>query len=202
MNKEQSKFYVPKVKFYEPERNLPGRIPRRITTEARFTIQFARSYMSNFKVIHHRTNKDRITCTRQLAMNGFGIADLISVSWNSNLMNFIHVDDFILNAKPTVRAFEIKLANWRRGMSQAHRYRYFADASILVLPMNIIENALKYLETFRKIKVGLWAFDMELKRIKPYYTPRPSHAFELKYKRQALQIASHTNKVLPIVRKD
>ena len=200
MNKNNSLFDVPKVQFHEPERNLPGRRPRVITAETRFTIQFARSYMSYFRIIHHRSNKDQITCTRQLAVNGFGIADLVSVTWNYKFMNSVGVDDFIFQVKPTVRAFEIKLSNWRRGMSQAHRYRYFADASILVLPKNIIENALCYMDTFKKIKVGLWTFDMKSKRITSYYTPRPIHAFELKYKRQALQIAANTNKALPVVR--
>lgn len=201
MKKEENQFYVPKVQFHEPERNLPGRRPGVLTAETRFTIQFARSYMSYFQLIHHRSNKNQITCTRQLAMNGIGIADLVSISWNSKLNDSVSVDDFITKVRPTVRAFEIKLVNWRRGMSQAHRYRYFADATILVLPKNIIENAISYLETFKKIKVGLWAFDMNSKRIIPYYTPRPIHAFEFKYKRQALQIVANTNKVLPVVRK-
>ena len=201
MIKTKSLFEVPKVRFHEPERNLPGRRPRIQTAETRFTIQFARTYMSNFQLIHHRSNKNQITCIRQLAVNGFGIADLVSISWNLKQKKSINVDDFILHKKPTVRAFEIKLSNWRRGMTQAHRYRYFADAAVLVLPNKIIENALNYRETFEKIKVGLWAFDLESKRITPYYTPRPTHAFEFKYKRQAVQIAVNTNKVLPVVRK-
>lgn len=194
--------HIPKVKFHEPERNLPGRRPYTITAETRFTIEFAKAYINQYKSIHHRSIKNEIICVRQIAINGFGIADLMSISWTPSKIykTSITVDDFIKNYRPTVRAFEVKLTNWKKGMTQAHRYRYFADVAILVLPNELISKSLEYLETFRKISVGLWAFNKDSKRIVSYYTPRPTSALEYKYKNRALQIIAKTSKALPFVR--
>ena len=50
---------VPKVRFHEPERNLPGRRPHVMTAETRFTIQFAKAYIDQHKSIHRRSKKMR-----------------------------------------------------------------------------------------------------------------------------------------------
>lgn len=193
--------HVPKVKFHEPERNLPGRRRYTTTAETRFTIEFAKAYIEQHKSIHNRSIKNEIICVRQIAINGFGIADLMSISWTPSKIHktSITIDDFIKNFRPTVRAFEVKLNNWRKGMTQTHRYRYFADVAILVLPNELISKSLEYLETLRKIRVGLWAFNKDTKRIVPYYTPRPTSALEYKHKKRALQIIAKASKALPFV---
>lgn len=194
---------IPKVRFLEPERNLPGRRPRVITTETRFTLLFAKAYIEQQRTIHHGTTKNKIICARQVAINGFGIADLVSISWASvgrDKTSFL-VNDFMKVTKPTVRAFEIKLNNWRKGMTQAHRYRYFADVAILVLPRERCEIARTFLSTFKKIHVGLWAFDTVSCHIVPYYTPRPASPIETKYRNRVLQIIAGTFRVLPVLRK-
>ena len=202
----QSKVFnsIPKVRFREPEWNLPGRIPGAINAEARFTIQFAKAYIEQHMAIHHKSRKNKIACVRQIAINGFGIADMVSVSWGSKKIRsryLLTTEEFLYTFKPTIRAFEIKLNNWRKGMTQAHRYRYFANAAILVLPIDQNSNALEYIETFQKIHVGLWSFDMGSKRIFAHFTPRPSSAIEVKHMRRAIQIIANTSRVLPIVRK-
>jgi hypothetical protein len=198
-----AKLDIPKVRFQEPERNLPGRRPRVTSAETRFTIQFAKTYLKQHRTIHHRTNKNEIACARQIAINGFGIADLVSVSWASvgRDRTWFEVDDFLKSIRPTVRAFEIKLNNWRKGMTQAHRYRYFANTAILVLPKERCEIAITYLSTFRRIHVGLWAFNTASSQIVPYYTPRPSSAIETKYCRRVIQIVAGTTRALPVLRK-
>lgn len=192
---------VPKIRFHEPERNLPGRRPHVSTSETRFTIKFARAYIKKHISIHHRSKKNEIACARQLAINGFGIADIVSVSWESEkrIKSMLTVDEFLNSVRPTVRAFEVKLSNWRKGLTQAHRYRYFANAAILVMPNNKISSALNYLNTFKKISVGLWAFDIDSQRIIPYYTPRPSSALMAMHRRKAIQIIANTSKALPVV---
>ncbi len=200
-----SKFYeIPKVQFREPELNLPGRRAGVITPEMRFTIQFAKAYLDQYMTIHHKSRKDKIACVRQIAINGFGIADMVSISWTSQKTNkyYLSDDDFIDIFKPTVRAFEIKLSNWQKGMTQCHRYRYFANAAILVLPTEKISNALKYIDTFKKIHVGLWSFDKAARRILTYYTPRPKVPVETKQLKKAIHIIARTSKVLPILRKN
>lgn len=195
---------IPKVRFREPECNLPGRRPGSINAETRFTIKFARAYIKQQMAIHHKSKKNKIECIRQIAINGFGIADMVSVSWGSKkIINkpLLSTEEFLYMLKPTIRAFEIKLNNWRKGMTQAHRYRYFANAAILVLPIDRNSNALEHIETFKKIHVGLWSFDPVSKKIFAHFTPRPSSAIEVKHMRRAIQIMANTSRVLPIVRK-
>jgi len=196
---------IPKVKFHEPELNLPGRLPGLLNEEEWFTIQFARAYIERQLAVHQRSRKDNIVCVRQVSVNGFGIADLVSVSWESRLDSnhgeLVSAEDFLLNFKLTIRAFEIKLDNWRKGMIQAHRYRFFSNAAILVLPADKVSNALRYIETFKKIHVGLWSFNPASKKIIAYYTPRPSYSVQTKYTVKALHKMANTSKALPISQK-
>jgi len=195
---------IPKVIFHEPESNLPGRKPGYISKETHFTIKFARAYIKLHRAIHHRTIKNKAECVRQIAINGFGIADMVSVSWKSNKIKnnqLLSIEEFLSTFKPTIRAFEIKLSDWRRGITQAHRYRYFANAAILVLPIDRNSNALNHIETFKKIHVGLWSFDPISQRIFSHFTPRPSSAIEMKHMKRAIQIMANTSKALPVVRK-
>ncbi|MFW6129581.1 MAG: hypothetical protein ACOC56_00265, partial [Atribacterota bacterium] len=152
--------------------------------------------------IHHKSNKNNIKCFRQIPINGFGIADMVSISWSSSrkYKSFSTINNFINNQKLVLRAFEIKLNNWRKGMTQAHRYRYFANVAILVLPFYKKSIALKHIDTFKKIRVGLWSFDIESKRIISHYTPRPSEPIELRQFKKAIQIINNTSKVLPVAR--
>jgi len=194
---------VPKVRFREPERNLPGRSPRTATAEVRFTIQFARAYMAQHVILHHGTEKSEIACTRQIAINGFGIADMLTVAWRPPEKGCNHYSavEFLQAERPTVRAFEIKLNNWRKGMTQAHRYRYFANVAILVLPVEICMIARTFLSTFHKIRVGLWGFEPRSGRIVPHFTPRPCSAMEPKYQQRALELVAKTTKALPFLQK-
>jgi hypothetical protein len=196
---------IPKVRFHEPELNLPGRLPGLLNEEEWFTIQFARSYIKRQLAVHQKSRKDNIVCVRQVSVNGFGIADMVSVSWESGLDldhgELVSAEEFLLDFKPTIRAFEVKLGNWRKGMIQAHRYRFFSNAAILVLPADKASNALGYIETFKKIRVGLWSFNPKSRKIVSYYTPRPSSTIQMKYTVKALQKMADTSKVLPILQK-
>ena len=196
---------IPKVKFHEPELNLPGRLPGLLSSEESFTIQFAQAYLGQQVGVHRRSRKNNVACVRQVSVNGFGIADLVSVSWESrpdlDHGELVSAEEFLLNFKPAIRAFEIKLNNWRKGMIQAHRYRYFSNAAILVLPTDKVSNALRYIETFKKVHVGLWSFNPASKQIIAHYTPRPSYTIQMKYVVKALQKMANTSKALPISQK-
>lgn len=190
---------VPKIPFYEPERNLPGRIPRKITAETRFTILFARAYLKQALTLHYGSPKNHLTCARQIAINGFGIADLVSIAWGKTTQRFFDSPESLLQyARPTIRAFEVKLNNWRKGMTQAHRYKYFANAAIVVLPAGKCNAALHYIDTFHRIRVGLWGFDPMTSKIVMHYTPRPSVPFEPKYALKVINIIRHLPRALPI----
>jgi hypothetical protein len=79
-------------------------------------------------------------------------------------------------------------------MAQAMRYKHFANVAILVVPTTMAAAALPYLETFRRIRVGLWLFNERTGRISSSYTPRPSMPKEMKYYRKALTVVSQVSK--------
>jgi len=63
-----------------------------------------------------------------------------------------------------VVAYEAKLYDWKQGLLQANRYRYFADESYLVMPYQTIHRA--QVAHFERIGVGLVAFDPDTGRKK------------------------------------
>jgi hypothetical protein len=164
---------IPKLKFTEPRWNLPGR-KGVATFEDRFTIAFTRAYLEQFKAIHSRGERTELVCAREIPVNGYGIADLAVVAWKpAPGLVYDDIQEFSRMAKPIIRAFEMKLSDWRKGLSQAGRYKYFANQSILVLPEKLVSSGKVNVETFRLVGTGLWSFDLESGRIRSVSTPRP-----------------------------
>lgn len=190
---------VPKFKFSEPRHNLPGR-KGVATAEDRFTIAFARAYKKKALALHAGSLKTEIAFAREIPVNGFGIADLLAVSWNPTVPAASSFDDFLDSSHFTSRAFEAKLSDWKAGLTQATRYHFFAHQSILVLPPALCGRALGFLDTFCKIKVGLWSFDPDTDRIVAFHTPRPASPLSAHYHRVALEKLNRaTRQALPIV---
>ena len=132
-------------------------------------------------------------------MNGFGIADLVLVSWAPDLEIQESIEGFLATGAVTARAFECKINDWRSALTQAARYRYFAHQSIVVLPPGACERALQYLDTFRKTRIGLWQFDQEHGRIRVFHTPRATQPKAEKYLLHAVRMVHRAAKsVLPI----
>lgn len=52
-------------------------------------------------------------------------------------------------------AFEAKLKNWQRALTQAYRYRWFADISYVVLDEHFAHKALENIVQFKNANVGL-----------------------------------------------
>jgi hypothetical protein len=65
----------------------------------------------------------------------------------------------------------LKLRDWRKGLVQAYRCRYFCDCSIVVLPSDVAERASQRLELFASLDVGLWSFAPGTDVITKYFTP-------------------------------
>ena len=84
-------------------------------------------------------------------------------------------------------AFELKLRDWRKGIVQAYRYRYFCDCSIVVLPGDVAERASKRLELFASLDVGLWSFDPDSDVITKYFTPHQGTARNLEARNKAIE---------------
>jgi|GEM_PF-401486 len=190
---------IPRFRFSEPRRNLPGR--RGATTaEDRFTIAFARAYARRAESIHSGTTRKSMAFAREIPVNGYGIADLVAVAWRSVPgERFEDIESFAEVAQPCFRAFECKLREWRKAMSQASRYRFFANQSIAVIPSDIVDRALLYLDTFRAIHVGLWSFCLTSGQIRAHYTPRATKAKSDKYHLHALaSVGKAAKQALPI----
>ena len=189
---------VPKLKFSEPRRNLP-RHRGLATEEDRFTIAFARAYVERLPAIHSQSAKSRIAVAREIPVNGYGIADLVAVAWEPKIRRRKSVEEFLSSGAVTTRAFECKMKDWRAALAQAVRYRYFAHQSIVVLPFAACERALPLLETFKKTRIGLWAFDQLENRIKVFHTPRSSSPKSEKYLVQSVELVHRaTSRSLPI----
>jgi hypothetical protein len=155
--------------------------------EEDFARSFAVDYDSRYTMIHSGSSKMCRILAHEVPVNGFGIADLVSVAWNMsafplNLPQKVNE----LHSPPTVRAFEVKLADWRRGLMQAHRYRFFADAAILVIPTAKLP-AVSNLDTFKNIRVGLWGYNEKTGEIIKVYTPRPKRPSRPKHREKAIE---------------
>lgn len=188
---------IPKYRFRQPRRNLSSKSSRK-NTERDFTISFARSYISQLESLHYGTTRTEVHFAREIPINGYGIADFVALYFDPQKLSSherpLKIQNFINTAKPIIRAFELKISNWRKALMQAHRYRYFANVSIVVLPYETLHTASQFIETFKTIKVGLWGFSQSSGHIKPLYTPRPSTPLEPKYTPRAIQLVAKASK--------
>lgn len=71
-------------------------------------------------------------------------------------------------------AFEFKLTDWRKGATQAMRYRSYAHRTFLVMPPTAAIRAAQHLASFQSLDIGLWSFNQERGTIVRYHTPEPS----------------------------
>jgi hypothetical protein len=171
-----------------PQSNLPaikaGSVPESVFAEG-----FTESYWRAASRVHSGTSKTQMCFAREIPVNGLGIADLVSVAWNPDKELHVSGDSAKLPElkRPTVRAFEMKLDNWKKGLMQAHRYSFFSDSSILVLPSDRIGTAVDHIDLFIKLQVGLWSYNPASGSIRQYYTPRPVRPENGKHRGLVLQ---------------
>lgn len=128
-------------------------------------------FLRRFESVYLRVEREAAIASREFGVEGFGRADLVWLAWENGQMP----DDFTgLAFKRRVRltAIEGKVSDWRKGLHQAFRYRYFAHRSLLVLPTQTAKTAAQFLPTFRRLRVGLWGFDATSGRIRKWCTPR------------------------------
>lgn len=142
-----------------PRRNLPTASKR---GESNFLRAFERAYLGSLSQGLARAEFD---------LSGYGIADLVWVSWQSNRRpDETTAVGFAERPKVQIVAFELKLQDWRRALRQAFRYSYFANLAMVVVPPAVARRA--QLAHFRQLGVGLWTFDAETGRIRRCFTPR------------------------------
>ncbi len=146
----------------DTRRNLPRGF-RTGNQEAHFLRCFERHFLAS--------EAGPVVAGREFALDGFGRADLVWLAWEANANN----GDFsalALKKRLRLTAIEGKMSDWRKGLHQAFRYRYFAHRSLLVLPLHTANVASHFLPTFRRLRVGLWGFDPTTGRLKKWFTPR------------------------------
>ena len=172
--------------FRHPRLNLaPGRTGEE--PEEAFARSFAAAYQQKHTAIHHGSPRTELCLAFEIPVNGLGIADLVAVSWEpapqSGPLALEQLDPESL----TVRAFEFKISNWRRGLMQANRYTYFANVAILVLPTTKLAIVAPYIQTFRTLGVGLWGFAPHTMTVRTVYTPRPDLCLVDRYRSLAIE---------------
>lgn len=74
-------------------------------------------------------------------------------------------------------AVEAKLKDWRRALSQAYRYRWFADYSYVVIDEEYSKRAMNNLNLFEKYNVGLASISTE-GNFKRVFNPIRSKPFD------------------------
>lgn len=125
-----------------------------------------------FAKTFNKLSDSNVIAIRELPVPGFGIADFIVIKTTKCIKKN--------SSRTTVQAFEFKLKNWRSGLMQAHRYKYFSNSSVLVIPMDKIKLAQKSLDLFKRLGVGLWAFNLFSGTITKKFTPRPQKVLDSK----------------------
>jgi len=176
---------------YNPQQNFSARVTRQ-NPESKFAQQFTLAYSDRFRKIHTRTSKWKTLFVREAPVFGNGIPDLLVLSWYPEQAVELSTFSDLEKLDPTVRAFEFKISNWRKGLMQAHRYKFISNVSILVLPNKKLKSVEPQIDIFRKLRVGLWGFSPETGVIVCFYTPRPIKQQIAKHREKVIRVAAQT----------
>ncbi len=166
-----------------PRRNLPASLARK-RGESNFVSSFSKAYIASIAPDG--------SGGKEFALSGFGIADFVWIAWQNatnpddgSALSIEQLKTLLNRGKLTV--FEVKLADWPKGLAQACRYSYFADLAVVALPPDPAATAEADLALFRESNVGLWSFDPATDTIRDLFTPRCSGPRSPGAKDQALE---------------
>lgn len=170
-----------RVRGENPRRNLPKNVSLK-RGESNFLRAFERSYLDSLK--------ERGVVMLDFALSGFGVPDLLWIAWSHHR----HGGGTALSIeglrerlqKRRLVAFEMKLKDWRRALMQAHRYRYFSDKAVVVLPEKVADLAQQGMDLFRQLEVGLWSFDPKSGRIQMRFDPKGTRARNITAREKAI----------------
>ena len=175
------------VKFgcHDTRRNLPA-VSSSKRGESNFVAKFEKVYLA--AELKKLAKLRGFATGREFALEGFGRADVLFMAWNPTAGS----EDFTALAMKSLQltAIEAKLKDWRKGLMQASRYRFFANRAILVLPPATAATAIGFLETFRALNVGLWEFDSDAGSLRRHFTPRFGRPLNTKAREKAVHLIS------------
>ena len=187
--------YLPISIATNTRKNLPANVSRK-RGESGFILAFSRAYLAE------RTKAGRPRSSmpaRELPVAGFGVADFVWFVWadarSHDEGRAIELRNAVFIRDESLLAFEMKLTDWRKALSQACRYRWFANAAYIVLPPAAAKHARKKLGFFRHLKVGLWSFDADTARITRHYSPRPAKPLSPRARARAVETLMSAVKV-------
>ncbi len=146
-----------------------------------FGESFSRYYRENYQKIHTGTSQKYCEVIREIPIQNLGITDMVSLATKERITGIINNSDNEKESDLRVRAFEFKIKDWRKGLLQANRYKFFSHSSILVVPMDTYVNACSSIDTFKSLNVGLWGYDYGNNVIRKAFTPRPNKNYSNKY---------------------
>jgi hypothetical protein len=121
----------------------------------------------SFKAYFSKELKCTGACVIEECKGLFGIPDYVVVENDKNeLKNIV--------------AIELKIKNWKRALIQAFKYKSFAHKSIVVIDENFKHRALKNIEDFKRLKIGLASFNSG-KEFVIHYMPEQDNPFSASY---------------------
>ncbi|MGV3661207.1 MAG: hypothetical protein ACO1TE_13555 [Prosthecobacter sp.] len=168
---------------HDTRRNLPAASSLK-RGEANFLAKFERVYLA--EAMSSLAAQRQHAAGREFALNGFGRADLVFVAWKSSNSS----EDFSALALEhlDLTAIEAKIKDWRKGLMQASRYRFFANQALLVLSTDAARIAVRFLKTFQALQVGLWEFDAVDLVITRHFTPDRARPLNVKAREKAVHL--------------
>jgi hypothetical protein len=167
---------------HNTRRNLPA-VSSAKRGESNFLARFERAYFAQeIGLAGHE-----LVAGREFGLDGYGRADVLWIAWKPDPLS-ADFSALALSKRIQVTAIEAKLKDWRKGLQQASRYRYFANRALLVVPPTTARIAVGYLDTFRELNVGLWEFDPATQRIIKHTTPRQRRPLNERARERAIAI--------------
>jgi len=161
---------------FNPRRNLPGAVARK-----RGESNFVAAFQRDFSAAHDGQGVGG----RHFELAGYGIADFVWMDYGQHGKRAGRSpDEFVLTA------FEMKLKDWRRALSQAYRYSYFSDRAIVVLPTDVADRAEGRLDVFQRLGIGLWSYEPKQENIEMRFTPDGTKAKNPAARQKALTCIS------------
>lgn len=168
---------------HDTRKNLPA-VSASKRGEVNFLAKFERVYLEE-SAGPHAAQKQHAS-GREFALDGFGRADLVFMAWTPSK----HSEDFLALALQhlDLTAIEAKIKDWRKGLMQASRYRFFANQALLLLPPASARIAARFLPTFQALQVGLWEFDPAALVITKHFTPAKARPLNTKAREKAVHL--------------
>lgn len=156
---------------FSPRTNLPQKF-QQTNREETFVNSFLKAYI--------KTIRSSSIFIKETAMPGLGIADLLHCAG-------VEKNKRVITRIRGIIAFEMKIGKWKQALTQSHKYSYFADKVVVVLPANRTHAALQNIQWFKDLKISLWSFDSNTSKITKIFDLRRNTASSIRERRRVVE---------------